>query len=351
MSKNDCHKEMKGYHAAEVSLSVPDQTEMRKRRNAGRTRLKSGLADAGHPAPKEIASQGSYAMQTMIEDAECDYDIDDGVYFDKEDLKKSDGTYLTAPGSRKRVRDALKDDRLTYDAVVKKNCVRQKYPEGYHIDIPVYRIVKGQDVFGNATEHFELASGEDWVKQDARAVTRWYKSKVGQELKSGESDNNQMRRCTRLTKRMARNRVAWKAKTTSGICLTKLLVDHMVSISGRDDDALHATWKAMKAQLDVSLRIVHPVDTSKNLAEHDDEQVKFFRDCLGEALKKLEVLDKPECTKRQALDAWDSVFNTRYFSEHASEEPKSLLKTAAAASGAISFPNRAVVPNKPSGFA
>ena len=95
---------------------------MRNRRDSGRTRLKNGLAKAGHPLPKEFSSQGSYAMRTMVQDDACDYDIDDGVYFDKEDLKDAHGNYLGAREARTRVRNALKDDRLAYDAVVKTNC-------------------------------------------------------------------------------------------------------------------------------------------------------------------------------------------------------------------------------------
>ncbi|MGH8122907.1 MAG: cyclic GMP-AMP synthase DncV-like nucleotidyltransferase [Rudaea sp.] len=351
MSTIDCHKEMKGFHAAEVTLPKPEQDEMRGRRNAGRTRLKSGLAAAKHAAPKDIASQGSYAMRTMVQDDDSDYDIDDGAYFEKEDLKKSDGSYLSAPEARQRVRNALKDDRLAYDAVVKENCVRQKYPEGYHIDIPVYRIVRTEDAFGSESMYYELASGDDWVKQDARAVTSWYNNAIGQELKSGESDTSQTRRVTKLTKKLARSRGAWKAKTTTGICISKLVIDYMACVTDRDDDAVRKTWEAIKARLDLSVRISHPVDQSKNLAEEGDEDVSFFRDCLGGALKKLEVLDKLACTKHNALDAWDGVFNTTYFSAQIDADvAKSLLKPAAAAAG-LSFPSRPVVPNKSSGFA
>jgi hypothetical protein len=356
MSQNDCHKEMKGYHGSRVTLLKADQDEMRARRDAGRKRLKNGLADNEHPAPKEIAAQGSYAMRTMVQDADCDYDIDDGVYFDRNDLTKDNGTELTPLEARQRVRDALKDERLAYDAQVKKNCVRQKYPEGYHIDLPVYRIVRTKNVFGVEVEHFELASGDEWRRQDARAVTRWYNDAIGQELKSGETDTSQTRRVTKLTKKMARSRSTWKAKTTSGICLSKLVIDNMVCVADRDDDALRETWKAIKAALDVSLRIAHPVDAGCNLAESDDEKVAFFRDCLADALKKLEVLDKVGCTKSDALAAWDDVFNETYFRSQApapaakSTSTGSLLRPVAAASG-IAFPDRPVVPNAPSGFA
>lgn len=353
MSRIDCNKEMKGYHADEVTLSKIDQDEMRGRRDNGRTRLKNGLIKAEHPLPKELSSQGSYAMRTMVEDDQCDYDIDDGAYFEKDDLKGADEAYLGSRDARIRVRNALKDDRLAYDAVVKTNCVRQKYPDGYHIDIPVYRIMRTSDIGGNKVVEYELASGEDWVKSDARAVTRWYNDVIGQELKTGETDYSQTRRVTKLTKKMARSRVAWKGQTTSGICISRLVVDHIMVVTGRDDDALRDTWKAIKARLDFTLQIDHPVLQGKKLAEWDDDGVRFFRDCLADALKKLEVLDEQECTREKALKAWDSIFNTSYFSDQLSANQaaaKSLLQPAAAATS-LAFPNKPVIPNKSSGFA
>jgi len=353
MTKIDCNKEMNGYHASEVNLPISDQGEMRNRRDNGRTRLKNGLTKAGYPLPAEFSSQGSYAMRTMVQDDQCDYDIDDGVYFEKENLKSDDGSYLGARDSRTRVRAALKDERLAYDAESKTNCVRQKYPEGYHIDIPVYRINRSTDIFENESIEYELASGEEWVKSDARAVTRWYNDSIGQELKTGENDVSQTRRVTKLTKKMSRSRIAWKRQTTSGICLSKLVVDCIVVVTGRDDDALRDSWKKIKAQLDITLQIPHPVLQGKQLAKPDDDGVSFFRDCLADTLKKLEVLDEQECTREKALKAWSSVFNTNYFTNQLSENQatnKSLLQPAAVAIG-LTFPDEPIIPNKPSGFA
>lgn len=136
--------------------------------------------------------------------------------------------------------DALKwDGRLKQAALVMRNCVRQPYPAGYHIDVPVYRIVITQDKDGEKGEYCELASGDAWVRSDARAVTRWYNGLVG-ELNAGESDGSQMRRITKLTKKFAR-RQAWKQKTTSGITISKLVVDHFVARQDRDDEALRET--------------------------------------------------------------------------------------------------------------
>ncbi len=350
----DCSKEITGYHGKEVTLPQDEQKKMRERRNNGRTRLQNGLTNAGKPQPKEFSSQGSYAMRTMVQDNESDYDIDDGVYFEKDDLQDDHGNNLGAQDARQRVRKALKDNRLACDAVVKTNCVRQKYPEGYHIDIPVYRVIRSRNIWEQEVVEYELASGEDWVKSDARKVTRWYNNAVGSELKTGESDSSQLRRVTKLTKKMARSRSTWKSKTTSGICLTKFVVDNFVSVPGRDDDALRDTWKAIRTKLALSLRISHPVYTDMNLAEESDTEVAFFRDCLDNALQTLQVLDDRERTRKSALNAWDGVFNTTYFSIQVTKEEStsnSLLRQAGAATGGLTFPNEPVTPNKSSGFA
>lgn len=353
MTSIDCNKEMTGYHANNVTLQRTEQDEMRERRDNGRIRLRNGLTNAGHPLPKESSSQGSYAMRTMVQDDQCDYDIDDGVYFEKDDLKTNGGTHLTAKEARTRVRTALKDGRLAYDAQVKTNCVRQKYPAGYHIDIPVYRIIRSTDFWGNKIVEYELASGAEWVQSDPRAVTKWYNNAIGQELKTGQADYSQTRRLTKLTKKFARSRTIWKGQTTSGICISKLVVDYIVTNTGRDDDALRDTWKAIKARLDIVFQIDHPVFLGKKLAESNDESVRFFRDCLAEALKKLEVLDEPGCAREKALKAWDSVFNTCYFSGQLSTSQtatNSLLQSAAVTKG-LTFPDKPIIPNKSSGFA
>lgn len=313
MADIDCNSEMREFHRDNVTLSNKQQGEMRTRRDAGRARLESGLNEAKKPQPKEVQSQGSYQMRTMVQDDDNDYDIDDGAYFASDDLKDSCGVALTPLAARQRVCDALVwDGRLKQEATVKRNCVRQVYAAGYHIDIPVYRIVTSKDANDEPLEHYELASGDEWTRSDARAVTRWFNDLVG-ELNAGESDGSQMRRITKLTKKFSR-RAGWKTKTTSGICITKLVVDHFQYSTDRDDKALRETWKAIDKKLQKSTEINHPVLDTK-LASVRDDAVTFFRDCLSSALKTLEVLDNADCTRKQAREAWDEVFDTDFFTK------------------------------------
>lgn len=353
MIKIDCNKEMKKFHSTEVNLSNEQQGEMRSRRNAGRTRLYNGLTKSSHPHPYLISSQGSYAMRTMVQDEENDYDIDDGLYFESEDLVNKQGVELSPKAARERVKKALDDGRLTYVAEVKRNCVRQYYPAGYHIDMPVYRTVRTESFWGNEVITYELASGDKWVKSDARAVTKWFNDEVKQEINSGDADYSQLRRVVRLVKKFARSRKSWKAKTTSGICISKLVVDHFISSDGRDDESLYLTMKAVCAALFFGTVIQHPV-LDKNLAGYGDEKVSFFLKCLEDNLEHLEVLESEDCTLERALKAWGKVFNTDYFNDFIpakKQESRSLLQSAATGSGGLTFPNKPITPNKSSGFA
>lgn len=325
MADIDCNGEMTAYHRDKVTLSLTQQRDMRGRRDAGRTRLENGLETAGKPQPRDVRSQGSYQMRTMVQDAENDYDIDDGAYFRYDDLKDDDGLHLSPFAARQRVCDALRwDGRFNQEAEVKSNCVRQAYAAGYHIDVPVYRINSSKDWQGNETEWYELASGEEWVISDARAVTRWFNNKVKDlngndgELSEGQADGSQLRRVTKLTKKFAR-RAGWKANTASGITITKLVVDHFAARAGRDDKALRETWTTICAALGWTTQVAHPV-LDKNLADHGDEQVAYFHDCLKSALGALAVLDSYDCTRAQARQAWDEVFDTTFFSDQPDPE-------------------------------
>jgi hypothetical protein len=330
MGTIDVNREMMKFHDDKVTLSSDEREEMHQRRNNGRTRLKTGLDKDGHARPDFTASQGSYMMRTMTQDSKLDYDIDDGAYFKADDLKDANGTPLTPKGARERVCHALEhDERLKHSAEVKENCVRQRYPEGYHIDIPVYRCMKSKDAAGNEETTYEHASGNEWQKSDARAVTKWFNGKVG-ELKRDEQDHNQLRRVVRLTKKFARRQDDWKAKTTSGIVMTKLVVDNFVPEEGREEESLHETWKKIQKQLRNSTQVVHPVIVGKNLADDGDNEVVFFRDCLDDALDELVVTEEASATRTQTREAWDTVFNTSFFSNQPSPDSSSKSEKAQA---------------------
>src|SRR5437763_649731 len=126
----NCADDVLAYHDDEITLSKKEQDNMRERRNANRTRLEKGLDKAGKPKVELFKSQGSYAMKIMTQHDDSRYDIDDGVYFLKEDLVGQRGAEMTALQARQMVRDAVDDGSFKTPPEAKKNCVRVYYEEG-----------------------------------------------------------------------------------------------------------------------------------------------------------------------------------------------------------------------------
>ena len=338
----DCAKDVRAYHDQEVYLPKNEQDAMRDRRNANRTRLRNGLADACKPAPLEFVKQGSYAMKTMTRDPDNDYDIDDGVYFRKEDLVGDRGAEMTALQARQMVRDAVDDGKFKKPPEVRSNCVRVYYEKGYHVDLPVYRRVTTSTVFGDVV-HYELAASIGWKRSDARDVSDWYEDE-----RAKSADGIQLRRINRDLKKYARSRDSWRSGILSGFGISILTVERFRH-DEREDRALYDTMVAIKGRLNWDLQVKHPVTPGDYITNgSDDARARCFRDKLIEAIDDLQPLFDADCTRERALKCWDKVFATTFFSERLEEEKRAavaapaiitsgaLLSQTAAAAAAVS---------------
>lgn len=310
----DCAKEMLGFHDDEVTLPEPERRDMRERRNANRNRLKRGLKKEGNPGPQEFVTQGSYAMRTMVQRTEKDYDIDDGVYFAKEVLTGPNGGEMSALEARKMVCNALDDGSFKTPPEVRLNCVRVYYDTGYHVDIPVYRCVVTTNMFGQQTAYCELASSV-WKRSDARDVTQWF-DEENRRQSPDTTNGRQLRRVTRLLKRFAKSRPSWEKPILSGFGITKLVTECYYADAAREDTAVYYTMHAMRDRLNRDLVVLHPVTPNDTITTGDDDaKARFLREKLSDALGWLDVLFAPDCTREDALKAWDKVFSTTYFSD------------------------------------
>jgi len=244
----DCAKDVRAYHDKEVNLPKVEQDQMRDRRNSNRTRLRNGLKNADKPAPLEFATQGSYAMKTMVRDPNNDYDIDDGVYFAKDDLVGERGAEMTSLQARQMVCNAVDDGKFKRAPEVRQNCVRVFYDAGYHVDLPVYRRVTTSTILGEDV-HFELAASSGWKRSDARDVSNWYENE-----RANSHDGQQLRRINRNLKKFARSRFSWRAGILSGFGITVLVTDCYMH-SNREDHALYDTMVAIRNRLNLNLQI------------------------------------------------------------------------------------------------
>ncbi len=309
----DCSKDVVAYHDDEVTLANPERQNMRNRRNSNRDRLKAGLDKGGKPKTKEFRSQGSYAMKTMTQHDDNKYDIDDGVYFLKSVLVGPRGGDMTALEARQMVRDAVDDGSFNKDPEVKKNCVRVHYEEGYHVDLPVYRLVTTRNSFGQEEQHAELASS-DWRRSDARDVTDWFDTE-NQRQSPDTTNGRQLRRITREIKKYARSRPSWESQILSGFGITKLVIEEYQANADREDKALYDTMKAIRDRLRWNLVVVHPVTKGDTITKgNDDPKAKFLRERLTEAIDALAPTFESDCTREKALKCWDKVFYTDFFS-------------------------------------
>ena len=324
----DCAKDVRVFHIQDVTLPESEQKKMRDRRNANRRRLRNGLAKAGKPAPMEFVKQGSYAMKTMIRDPDNDYDIDDGVYFRKEDLVGARGTEMTSLQARQMVRDAVDDGKFKQAPEVRSNCVRVLYEAGYHVDLPVYRRVVTSTNFGDDV-HYELAASSGWKRSDARDVSDWYEDE-----RAKSADGQQLRRVNRDLKKYARSRHSWRAGILSGFGISVLVAERFRH-HDREDCALYDTMVAIRDRLDWNLQVAHPVTPGDYITSGpDDARARCFRDKLADAIDLLQPLFRTDCTRERALKCWDKVFATTFFSERLENEQRASVTAPAIISSA-----------------
>ena len=306
--------EVSSYHDEKVRLPNAERNKMRQRRDTNRERVDAGLDVDGKPVPYGHHTQGSYAMRTMVQDDDLDYDIDDGTYFRKDKLVGPHGAELSALAVRQMVCAALQDKRFRQPPEVLKNCVRVYYNEGFHVDVPSYREIEETSLWsGQKTTRYELASSV-WKSSDPLAVTKWFKERNEWLSPDFADTDGQFCRVVRLLKMFARSRTSWRPNTATGFMITKLAAEHFSVAAGRDDMALRWTMAAIEGRLRGNKVVAHPTLNGENITKDDDQRPSFFQQRLAENLQHLDVMDKPECARADALGAWDKVFNIKWFS-------------------------------------
>lgn len=311
----NCDSQILKYQRRMVKLSDDDRLDIKDKADTNRDRLKGGLRVQQKPTPMGMHTQGSYSMKTMIQEDSADYDIDDGVYFKKEDLVGPNGGEMSALDVRKMVCSALQDSRFKKPPEVRKNCVRVYYNEGFHVDVPSYRKIEVKDpISGEPKPAWELA-GANWKRSDARAVTKWLKTANSTKCSDASKDGNsgQFVRMVRLVKKLAKSRGTWKSKTISGFAISRLVEESYLEIRGRNDLALRELMQKIVDRLSYNDEITHPTLRSENIVDTGSSKVSFFKQCLEDSLEHLEILDDPACTHAQAMKAWDKVFNSDWF--------------------------------------
>jgi hypothetical protein len=304
------HAEIYTFYDKHVRLSREKQIELTEYRDTNLKRLREGLTKLGYPLPERVCGQGSYAMSTMVQHPDNDYDIDTAVIFASEDLPSS------SLKARQRVLAGVEEGggNFKQPPEARTNAVTVWYQDGHHIDLAVYHFYS--DAFG--TEVIEHA-GAEWCRRDPQDITNWFKDAVAS--KSPSPDNGasvkeaQMRRIVQLLKMFAKSRPNWGLP--GGLLISVLVSECYVADWQCDDAALYNTIVAICNRIQSNTEILNPVDPSLKLTDKNEHvcQVERFGERLGQAIDWLNPLFDSACDKLVAYKAWNKFFQHDYWSE------------------------------------
>lgn len=306
------HKELNEFYNKHVRLSEDDHKKLRDYRENNKKRLERGLDkigeedDATYNKPLRYLNQGGYAMRTLNQAPNNDYDIDIAVIFRKEDLPSQPAK------ARQRIARAMNQDgRLKKPPEARTNAVTVWYNEGQHVDMAIYR----EYVDENDEVHLEHA-GSTWREADPEAVTKWFKDSVKDlSPNNGQVEAGQLRRIVRWLKAFAKSRPSWKLP--GGMIMSALAVECYKPNSNRDDVSLYDTMAAIKDRLANNKEVENPVIDGELLTSKLEyqAQVEHLYNRLVEAMDELSVLFKADCTRKKAMKAWHWVFKHEYWQQ------------------------------------
>lgn len=331
----DLHDEMYSFYDRYVRLSPEEQAKLCEYRDKNIEKLNCGLEKFKYNTPLRTLGQGSYAMHTMVQHPDNDYDIDTAVIFSSSDLPSSP---LKA---RQRVLAGVEEGggnfKFNKPPEARTNAVTVWYADGHHIDLAVYRCY--QDAWGNdVIEH----AGVEWTPRDPADITEWFRKQVAAQSPAPDDygvtvKKSQMRRIVQLLKMFARSRSSWVLP--GGLLMSVLVSECYKPHPKRDDKALYDTMSSIHTRLHWNTTILNPVVPSLELTYKDEyvNQVKRFEKKLGEALDWLAPLFSYDCDELAAYRCWNSIFKHDYWSELVSGKEMQQAAKFIASTGALSL--------------
>ena len=301
------HPLLMKHYADNIRLGADRRRVLAQHRDANLERLKAGIAKLSEerrgacPAFLRAFDQGGYAMHTLNQHPDNEYDIDTGVVF------AADTVPATALVARQLVADAL---RVTGGAFSKEpeartNAVTVWYAEGHHVDLAIYR--EKRSVFSGAQlEH----AGADWTPAQPNEIPEWFIAENARRSPSknqGASvDPDQFRRVVRYLKAFAKSRASWSLP--GGMIISALVAECYRPDLHRDDIALLETMRAILRRLSNSTDVRSPVGQVLTSKPEYLAQVGRLKARLEEILPKMVILFQPHCSLEDARRAWHWVF-------------------------------------------
>lgn len=267
----------------------------------------------------EFQSQGSFVMDTIITPVNCDFDLDDGVYFQGglSSEQRPDPQIF-----HNWVIFAIGDDNDYEKVEDRSTCVRVNYKEGFHVDIPIY--------YADNYDSPDLAHTKDgWILSNPVEFIAWFEDKaqsgfkkefINESLKYAEPYEKwltDVRKKDSQLRRLVRYLKAWadlkKSEMPCGIIMT-ILVANNFAVNERDDIALRDTLVNIQNYLTVNdykcPRPTSPVDEDL-FASTSETKKKYFWSALNSLItsanKAIDMDDDDD-----ACNEWKKHFGDRF---------------------------------------
>lgn len=310
----DLSEELEAFFSEHVKLSQQKIDELYEKKNYNIDRLERGLEkyndeNSTNYTLEESYVQGSVGMETVTQNEENDYDIDVGILIDEEDIGD-----IGSDKVKNVILNAFELINANFVTPPKKitNCIRFTYEAGYQIDFAVYREVTN-------AEH----AGSEWRERNPEAIQGWFDLQ-----KIFKGDNLPV--VIQLIKMFNKSRSSWSMP--GGLVTTILVEESLATDYDRIDKQLYYTIENMVNRLIRDEDVKSPVFPYKSILYNnkDKRKVEVFKKRLESYLEKLEVLTDYDCSRLNAIEAWQSFFNHTYWDELQSEEEQNVYDSVKA---------------------
>ena len=304
----DVSKEFRKFYKNYVVLQSEKQQNLRDKKDLNIKRLEDGLVlyneEKGTSyAIAEKRVQGSMAMATVVQNDSNDYDIDVAIVFDRSNIGD-----LTPLQARRLVCNALekKCGQFKVTPECKTNCVRVQYADGYHVDFAVYRRFKDDDTSEYSYEH---SGGSNWTARDPAAITKWFQDEV-------KEKGTELRQVVRLSKMFCKSRSGW-VNMPGGLIQSVLCNEVFATEYDRLDEIFYYTMINIRDRLEESTEVYNPTDSEISLlsAQNHYDKMNNWLSRLSDKLEKLSILERDDCTYKEAVTAWETFFNHTFWTE------------------------------------
>lgn len=290
----DLHKEFKTFHDR-IVLAKSKRESLRTSRNALRDKVRKHFKEMLKLKVPKFQGQGSYAMGTIINPLDGEFDIDDGVYL--QHLDTSDKNGWPTPETVHRWLVEATGGHTDQKPIDKRTCVRVSYAGHYHVDLPSYGEFYGDYLLAEKGE-------KGWHRSDPLALTDWFKNRV---KNSGE----QLRNIVRCLKAWADFQSGRLGVMPSGLILAVLVSNHFCA-DERDDIAFSNTIGAISNAVGFVFRVYNPVDAGEELsARLTEAQKKRFQEAISDTADAAADAIKSD-DSCEASKIWRKQFGDRF---------------------------------------